>query len=274
MPVSTASPISTAEMLLHDSAARAVPTRSTPAPVGSLFVAHNDAAGSPRTRPVPFTGLLHAPQRIEWRNAPASSYYTLDLSAEDFHVHLRSQSPTFDLSPGFQFQPGMPVTWRIACFPVGPDGSESAKAVEGILWTMADRDRTRLTAARGQLKHGDDEEMKWIATGLSCAECGLFDEAIRILEGVGVLAETAGRRALASRALVAVYEDMEEKLPESANCSIRRWIRSRRQAQASILERYLGRCADPRADRAPRLVRSRVQHPDAVTNTAQHNPRQ
>jgi hypothetical protein len=117
--------------------------------------------------------------------------------------------------------------------------------VMGCFWLLSGLEKEALEKSQRVVAGIEDPEMKGIAQSIACAQFGLYDESVSILETLSALLPLRGRGALVQRAFVTVFSEMQERLPPSVNNELSAWVAARRKAHMLTLQK----CLTPAAPR-------------------------
>jgi len=188
------------------------------------------SAQRPSARPLLYTALRQAPLFLAWPDAPEASAY--DLYVNDRRAGTARHRAWFAWPRNRPLRAGELADWMI----VPCDGPKVSLA--GQFWVLDHAQRTRLEEAESIATRIDDSDLRDIALGLIAAEFGLYDEAVTLLDDVAERLPPRGRGALAQRALLAVFAEMQDSLRPEANDTARAWIQARRDwHEKRLLER-------------------------------------
>lgn len=191
------------------------------------------ASRGPQTRPLLWTALRKSPSRLSWTDAPPSTEYELVVSTGEASVSARGPKPDFKLGSVARLPKATPINWSIAAV------DRCAARVEGRFWLLDDATLDRLRSVEDIVASIDDSEIRAVAQALACAEVGLYDEAIGVLDALTALRPRSGRAAIVHRAFVAILQDMEEKRSADANEAVTDWIEARLRNHSAELARAL-----------------------------------
>lgn len=221
------------------------PNRVTSGSIFALQELWRRFASAPPTRPLIFTGLCKPPRRLEWREAPAAPGYSLWLESAGRIWKYAARQPIFEWPREIPLAPGAPICWKIA--PLGPADA----AITGQLWLLEPSLRAALTDVQRTLMKIGDEQKRVLAHALAAAEFGLYEQAVKLLDGLAAFNALSlrppgrGQAALTHRTYIAILEDMRGSIPTDARLTVRSWIAARLAFHARALQ-----CCLPHAGEA------------------------
>jgi hypothetical protein len=211
-------------------------------PVPERHVNVKASVRGPKTHPLLFTGLRCQPSRLVWEDPPDSATFDLILTTPYGRATFTRQRARknaagwlalFDQLEYPTTCPGASVDWTIT------PRDRPGDAIGGCFWILEERCLAQLEEAEKAVARVEDVEIRAIAQAITAAEFGLYDEAVSVLDALVDLLPLRGRGALAHRAFVTIFAQMQERMPTEANGKAGAWVQERLESHRDALMRCL-----------------------------------